>query len=98
MRAGKERWGASIAVVLRAVVPRPSLWSEAGAVIFRMARAGWWRHRPFLPLPGEAYWRFRMETVFGSAGEGGAGAAGALTVDDVVTYLRWCQRTRPGRG
>jgi hypothetical protein len=94
----KERWGPSIAVVLRAVGPRPTLWMEAGAVTFRLARSGWWHRRPFLPLPGEDYWRFRMETAFGGAGEGVAGAAGAFAVADVVAYLRWCQRTRPRRG
>jgi hypothetical protein len=98
MKADRQRWGPSIAVVLRAVVPRPSLWWEAVAVTFRLARSGWWHRRPFLPLPGEDYWGFRMETAFGGAGDGSAAVAGALSVDDVVAYLRWCQRTRPRRG
>jgi hypothetical protein len=59
-----------------------------------MARRGWWHRSPFLPLPGEAYWHFRLETAYG--GDGGGG--GELSAGDVVAFLRWCQRSRPRRG
>ena len=81
----------------RAVVPRPGLWWAAAGALRRMARRGWWRHRPFVPLPGEAYWRFRLETAYGG-GDGATEEGGALTPSDVVAFLRWCQRSRPGRG
>ena len=43
-----------------------------------MARRGWWRRRPLLPLPGEAYWHFRVETAYGG-GDGTTGEGAALT-------------------
>jgi len=89
------------AVVVRAVLPRPTLWWAATGALIRMARRGWWRRPPYLPIPGEAYWRFRLVTAYGGdgGGEAGGGAGGgALTPDDVVAFLRWCQRSRPRRG
>lgn len=79
--------------VLRAVVPRPSLWWSGLTALSRLARRGWWRRAPFLPVPGDAYWRFRLITAFGGTGEGAAPA-----VQDVVAYLQWCRRARPTRG
>lgn len=91
--AGRVRWGPDTRVVVRAVLPRPELWWAALGAIWRLARRGWWRRPPFVPLPGEAYWRFRLVTAYGGTGEGQE-----LTVSDVVAYLRWCQRSRPRRG
>jgi hypothetical protein len=88
-----RRWGRDIGVVLRALLPHPSLWGTGLAALFRLARRGWWRRAPFLPVPGEAYWHFRLVTAFGGEGDGAT-----LTSADVVTYLRWCQRSNPGRG
>jgi len=106
----RTRWREDAAVVARAVLPRPRLWWAAVAAVRRMARRGWWHRAPFVPLPGEAYWRFRLETAYGG-GEGAAGAGGGdggagddghatpvLTTADVVAFLRWSQRARPGRG
>ncbi len=60
----------------------------------RLARRGWWHRPPFLPVPGTAYWRFRLVTAFGGDGEEGGADAG-----DVVDYLRWCQEdAAPRRG
>lgn len=84
------RWGRDGLVVARALVPRPWLWWAAAAALARLARRGWWRRPPFLPLPGEAYWRFRLVTVFG-----GTGAETSLSVAEVVAYLQWCRRARP---
>jgi hypothetical protein len=85
------RWGAQVAVVAKAVVPRPWLWWAAAGAVRRLARQGWWRRSPYLPLPGEAYWQFRVTTAYGNGGSG-------LDVNDVVAYLRWCQRSRPRSG
>lgn len=91
-------WGRDAAVVVRAVLPRPSLWWAAFGALRRTARRGWWRRAPFVPLPGEDYWRFRLMTAYGGSGESGPGDRTALTPPDVVGYLRWCQRSKPRRG
>lgn len=70
-----------------AVLGRPGLWPVAVVQALRLARPGWWRHRPFLPLPDPDYVRFRLQTAYGSHGE--------PTAEDVVAYLRWC-RDFPG--
>jgi hypothetical protein len=93
--AGRHPWGRDAAAVVRAVWARPQLWGAAFGALRRMARRGWWRRAPFLPVPGEQYWRFRLETAYG-----GDKAADSVTpsTEDVVAYLRWCQRSRPRRG
>ncbi|HEY1652146.1 MAG TPA: hypothetical protein VGG09_09725 [Acidimicrobiales bacterium] len=90
---GRDGWGRDGVVVARAVVPHPSLWWAALGALARLARRGWWRRRPFLPVPGDAYWRFRLVTA-----NGGDGVSGSLEPAEVVAYLRWCQRSRPRRG
>jgi hypothetical protein len=90
---GRNRWGRDALVVLRAVALHPRLWWAAIGALGRLARHGWWHRRPFLPVPGDAYWRFRLVTA-----NGGDGISGSLEPADVVAYLRWCQRSRPRRG
>ena len=92
VQAGRRR-AKDIAVVLSAVAPHPSLWWAAVAALGRLARRGWWRRRPFLPVPGDAYWEFRLVTAFG-----GSGREALLERHDVVAYLQWCRRTHPRRG
>ncbi len=86
-------WSRPAAVVAAAVLPRPGLWWPALGAMRRLARRGWWRRPPFVPVPGEAYWQFRLVTAYG-----GAHGEGELTKQDVVAFLRWCQSSRPGRG
>ena len=74
-----------------AVVVRPRLWRESVATVWRLAPPGWWRRPPFLPVPDAAYWEFRMHTAYGGQWRG------RPTRRDVVDYLEWCQRVRPGR-
>ena len=69
-----------------AVVVRPRLWTTAVRHLFRLARPGWWRRRPFLPLPDETYLRFRLETQYGDQRD--------LDPEDLVTYLEWLRSTR----
>lgn len=69
--------------VAAALVQRPSLWATALVQARRLVPAGWWRRRPFLPVPDAAYLRFRMETQYGSGQ--------AARPDDVITYLHWCR-------
>lgn len=70
--------------VVAAVVRRPDLWRTALRQARRTAPAGWWRRRPFLPLPGGDYLRFRLLTQYGSADA-------RPTPADVVSYLEWCR-------
>lgn len=50
-----------------------------------LARPGWWRRRPFLPLPDRDYLRFRLQTAYGGDG------SGAPEPGDVIAYLHWCR-------
>jgi hypothetical protein len=75
-------WGRAAVAVLR----RPSLWGVAIVQALRLAPAGWWRRKPFLPVPDPSYLRFRLETQYGSDHE--------PEPDDVVTYLHWCRTFR----
>lgn len=71
----------------RAVAPHPALWATALRQTLALARPGWWRSWPPLPVPPEGYLRFRLQTAYG--GDGPAPDAG-----DVLTYLRWCRQWR----
>lgn len=66
-----------------AVLRRPHLWITAVRQALRLARPGWWRRAPFLPLPDAGYMEFRFVTNYGADGE--------PTVDDLITYLEWCR-------
>lgn len=75
------RWAARAVL---AVAAHPSLWLVGVRQVMVLARPGWWRQPPFLPLPDRAYLRFRLQTAYGDAGHD-------PDPDDVVTYLRWCR-------
>jgi len=49
-----------------------------------LARPGWWRRWPPLPVPDRGYLRFRLLTQYGDADRQPA-------AEDVVSYLRWCR-------
>ncbi|GAC1317987.1 MAG: hypothetical protein NVSMB12_16380 [Acidimicrobiales bacterium] len=66
-----------------AVIRRPWLWPTAVRQVRVLAPTGWWRRRPWLPLPDPAYLEFRMLTQYGDGNH-------APAPDDVVTYRRWC--------
>jgi hypothetical protein len=72
-----------------AVVRRPSLWSTAVRQMRRTAAPGWWKRRPFLPVPSGSYVEFRLVTQYGDPGH-------AWDPDDVVNYLRWCKSWEAG--
>lgn len=74
-----------------AIVLRPGLWSTAIRTVWRLRRDRWWSAAPFVPVPSPSYLRFRMVTAYGDAGAG-------PSVDDVVTYLRWCRAWPAVRG
>jgi hypothetical protein len=72
------------------VAVRPRLWWPAVTTALRFAPRGWWHRPPFLPVPDERYWRFRMETAYG---DGGA----SPDDDDLLVALRWSRRARTPR-
>jgi hypothetical protein len=74
-----------------AVVVRPWLWWTAVRQVFRLARPGWWRRLPLLPLPDREYLRFRLETQYGDPDH-------RAEPDDVVAYLEWCRREHVAAG
>ena len=71
-----------------AVLAHPSLWATALRQVRVLARPGWWRRVPFLPVPDPAYLRFRSETAYGGAGDH------APAPEDLVAYLRWVRAER----
>jgi hypothetical protein len=74
-----------IASLFRAVLRRPSLWGEAMRTIPALARRGWWKHRPFLPLPDGDYLGWRIATAYGDSD-------GPIPAADIVAYLEWRRR------
>jgi hypothetical protein len=76
-----------------AVARHPSLWTTGVRQAALLAAPGWWRRRPFLPLPSQDYLRFRLQTAYGGEGDRPPDPG------DLVTYLRWCRDARRwGRG
>ncbi|MFV0309733.1 MAG: hypothetical protein ACK5OX_18540 [Desertimonas sp.] len=73
------------------VVVHPSLWATALRQWRRLTPTGWWRRRPFLPLPSRAYLRFRLLTHTGES-------KGIPDRTDVLHYLRWCRQQHDLRG
>ena len=75
---------ATVRTVLSALAVHPSLWLTALGAVHRLAAPGWWRRRPFLPLPDARLWGFRMVTAYGRPDA-------APEANDVVSYLEWCR-------
>ncbi len=75
---------ATVRTVVSAVLFRPTLWLTAVGTVNRLAAPGWWRRRPFLPLPDGRLWGFRMVTAYGRPDAD-------PDADDVVAYLEWCR-------
>jgi hypothetical protein len=67
-----------------AVARRPGLWSTALRQARRLTPTGWWRRRPFLPVPDKGYLAFRTVTQYGEIGR-------SPSPEDVVDYLEWCR-------
>lgn len=83
--------GRAVRAAVLAVLRRPRLWPAAVVQVFVLARRGWWRQWPPLPVPDAAYVRFRMQTMYG-------GEDHEPEANDVVTYLEWCSRSRGAVG
>ncbi|MEO6988743.1 MAG: hypothetical protein ABI239_08850 [Aquihabitans sp.] len=79
----------NIFAMARPLLRHPILWPTAVVTALRLAAPGWWRRRPFLPLPDPDYLRFRLETQYGSGTDPDPG--------DMVVYLRWVRATERAR-
>ena len=77
----KLRWAFRM---LAAIARRPDLWTTALRQVIVLAPDGWWRRRPFLPLPDRDYMRFRLVTAYGDADR-------EPDPDDLIAYLHWCR-------
>ena len=77
------RLGALVRVAV-AVVRRPALWLTALRQWRRTTPTGWWKRRPFLPVPSGDYLRFRLVTQYGDANA-------HIESVDVLNYLAWCR-------
>jgi hypothetical protein len=75
--------------VATAVLRRPRLWPTAARAAMAFAPTGWWRHRPFLPIPDGEVVRWRTTTAYGSPDT-------AIDPADVVAYLEWRRRFAEG--
>lgn len=71
--------------VAAAVATRPGLWATAVRQVRATAPHGWFRRRPFLPVPSGGYLTFRLVTQYGSADH-------RIETADVLNYLAWCKR------
>jgi len=74
----------------RFVAARPSRALTLARAGWRLRRAHWWRHAPFVPVPDERYWEFRRATAFGSQG--------SPTPRDLLDAAEWSLRQPRGRG
>lgn len=84
MRRGRP--GPSTAGLVRALGPlarRPDLWATGARSAGDLARPGWWRRAPFLPLPDRDWLQFRMVTAYGGDG------SGPVDGGDLITWLEW---------
>jgi hypothetical protein len=67
-----------------AVARHPRLWPVAVRQWRRTTPDGWWRRRPYLPVPTREYLEFRLLTQYGDSRSRASSA-------DVVNYLTWCR-------
>jgi hypothetical protein len=73
-----------LALGARALInPRVAL--DLLALAWSMRRRGWYRVRPFLPLPPPEYVRWRMYTAYGDE-------LAVPPVADVLRFARWRRR------
>jgi len=70
-----------------ALAVRPRLWGVAAVQAGRLARPGWWRRWPPIPVPDPDYLRFRLQTAYGDPDRPPA-------PEDVISYLEWCRAVR----
>lgn len=70
----------------RYVLRHPRALPDLVVAAWRLRRGGWWHRWPFLPVPDDRYWAFRMSTALGRDGE--------MQPIDVVAAATWSRRQR----
>jgi len=71
------------------VVRHPGDGFVVATAAWRLRRRGWWRTPPFLPLPDDRYWEFRLATATGSSD-------GVVSVEEAVAAARWSRSQSRG--
>jgi len=72
-----------------AVLRRPDLWATGIRAARTHAPPGWWKRRPWLPVPDRHWMQFRLTTAYGT------GSAPADTVtpraepSEFIEWLEW---------
>jgi hypothetical protein len=82
--------GVDVRGLVRYLFQRPALVPIVVRAAWRLRANHWWRRAPFLPLPDERYWNFRMTTATGSA-------KGRVSAREMVDAARWSSRQRVSR-
>ena len=67
-------------------VARPRLALDLLRTLWAFRRRGWYGRPPYLPLPDQAYLRWRMYTAY-------ADESAVPPADDVVRFARWRRET-----
>jgi len=70
-----------------ALARRPDLWRTAVSLARTHAPDGWWKTKPYLPLPDTSWMDFRFETAF-------ADVDGRPEPEQFVEYLEWAKSWR----
>lgn len=83
---GAMKWSAYIDAVLM----HPAAWRDALGTAWSHRRRGWWRRRPFLPLPSPQHLEWRLETAYGSK-------TAQFEERDFEEYLKWRRALRSVR-
>jgi len=83
----KKYWSPGLGVY---VARHPTAgWTLARAG-WRFRSAGWWRRAPYLPLPDDAYWHFRVTTYAGNG-------SSALSPEAMLDAAAWALSQPAGR-
>jgi len=82
--------GADVRGLVRYLIRRPTLVAVVVRAAWRLRATNWWRRAPYLPLPDERYWSFRMMTATGST-------EGRVSAREVVDAALWSSRQCVGR-
>jgi hypothetical protein len=82
--------GVDLREIMRYLARHPAKVPVVVRAGWRLRERHWWRHAPYLPLPGEAYWNFRMITATGST-------SGTLSAREIVDAATWSLRQRVRR-
>ncbi|MGA2123742.1 MAG: hypothetical protein ABSG58_04870 [Acidimicrobiales bacterium] len=69
---------------------RPRDLPPVARAAWRLRQRGWWHRSPFLPVPGRAYWRFRVVTATGSP-------TGRTSATDVIEFSKWSNQQKSER-